>query len=496
MRTEKFVKAFQKASRPKTQGYDTQAEVRRVEGGTAWVHIPGGVDETPVKLTIDAKAGDNVQVRVSGGKAFLVGNATAPPTDNTVANEANSKASFASEAIEEQQEHFWYDGLGAHIEGISSGYRNDLKSDGMYIVKNGVVVAKFGTETEIYTTDGTELVHFGYDSGTDLGGGTATAPYYTLGKRRAGSTIGNYSLVCGFENISSRFASYSEGYATSSGGIASHAEGIDSVSSADAAHAEGRETSAAYMASHAEGYKSETTGQFGHAEGLETSAYYAAHSEGWGATASGAASHAEGRDCQATATYSHAEGWQTVASGTASHAQGYGTYATAGSQTTIGRWNEVTSSTTTDSDGNEVTTYDAGDYAFIIGIGSRSSNRANGLTVDWSGNVNAAGQVKSKTTTGSVTITSGIFSSTWLNTQAVAGNMVNISIAGTFTNTSAKSWTTIGTVANPPAVEQQGCFWGGGTDSGAFRIKTDGTISVTTASGVAQCRFNTSYIMG
>ena len=87
-------------------------------------------------------------------------------------------------------------------------------------------------------------------------------------------------------------------------------------------------------------------------------------------------------------------------------------------------------------------------------------------------------------------------SSTWLNTQAVAGNMVNISIARTFTNTSAKSWTTIGTVTNPPAVEQQGCFWGGGTDSGAFRIKTDGTISVTTASGVAQCRFNTSYIMG
>jgi hypothetical protein len=76
----------------KTSGYDTQAVVRRIEGNTAWVHIPGGVDETPVKLTIDAKKGDSVQVRVGGGKAFLVGNSTAPPTDDTTAIKADSKA--------------------------------------------------------------------------------------------------------------------------------------------------------------------------------------------------------------------------------------------------------------------------------------------------------------------------------------------------------------------------------------------------------------------
>lgn len=425
MRTEKFVKAFQKASRPKTQGYDTQAEVRRVEGGTAWVHIPGGVDETPVKLTIDAKTGDTVQVRVSGGRAFLVGNATAPPTDNTVANEANSKASFASEAIEEQQEHFWYDGLGAHIEGISSGYRNDLKSDGMYIVKNGVVVAKFGTETEIYTTDGTELVHFGYDEGNS-DGGTAIAPYYSLGVRKSGSTVGNYSVAEGWNSTASGYASLAEGNYTTASGNDSHAEGYASIASSLCSHAEGNRT-----------------------------------------TASGG--------------YSHAEGSYSTASGYSSHAQNAFTLASSDCQTAIGMCNVEDNANT---------------YALIIGNGASINARSNALTVDWSGNVSAAGQIKSTPTTGSVTITSGIFSSTWLNTQAVAGNMVNISIAGTFTDTSAKSWTTIGTVTNPPAVEQQGCFWGGGTDSGAFRIKTDGTISVTTASGVAQCRFNTSYIMG
>ena len=76
-----------KASDRKTSAYDTQATIRRIEGNTAWVHIPGGVDETPVQMTINAKEGDQVQVRVSGGRAFLVGNATAPPTDDSYARQ-------------------------------------------------------------------------------------------------------------------------------------------------------------------------------------------------------------------------------------------------------------------------------------------------------------------------------------------------------------------------------------------------------------------------
>lgn len=77
----------------KTKAYDTQAKVVREEGSTLWVHIPGGVDETPVKKTISAKAGDTVQVRVSGGSAWLVGNQSAPPTDDTTAIIADRKAS-------------------------------------------------------------------------------------------------------------------------------------------------------------------------------------------------------------------------------------------------------------------------------------------------------------------------------------------------------------------------------------------------------------------
>lgn len=91
-----IIEAMQSANNQGTSSYDSVAEVRRVEGGTAWVHIAGGVDETPVKLTIAAKAGDAVQVRVGGGRAWITGNASAPPTDNHVANIANTTAKTAN----------------------------------------------------------------------------------------------------------------------------------------------------------------------------------------------------------------------------------------------------------------------------------------------------------------------------------------------------------------------------------------------------------------
>ena len=83
-----------------TKAYDTSATVTRVDGSTVWVHIPGGVDETPVKRTINAKQGDTVQVHVSGGSAWLNGNTSAPPTDDTQANIAVEYALVAGNAAD------------------------------------------------------------------------------------------------------------------------------------------------------------------------------------------------------------------------------------------------------------------------------------------------------------------------------------------------------------------------------------------------------------
>lgn len=83
-------------TKDKTKAYDSTATVVRVDGDTLWVHIAGGVDETPVRKTINAEVGDTVQVRVSGGRAWVQGNETAPPTDDRKANIANTHAVEAS----------------------------------------------------------------------------------------------------------------------------------------------------------------------------------------------------------------------------------------------------------------------------------------------------------------------------------------------------------------------------------------------------------------
>ncbi len=94
-----IAKSIKAAASDKTKGYDTQAEVVRVDGDTAYVHIPGGVDETPTKMNISAEVGDKVQVRVAGGKAWITGNTSRPPTDDRTAKQAQNTARGASVAV-------------------------------------------------------------------------------------------------------------------------------------------------------------------------------------------------------------------------------------------------------------------------------------------------------------------------------------------------------------------------------------------------------------
>lgn len=86
---QELLDAINTISQSKDKSYDTPATVLRVEGETVWVHIDGGADETPVQKTINCSEGEIVQVRISNGSAFLVGNASAPPTDDTTANVAH-----------------------------------------------------------------------------------------------------------------------------------------------------------------------------------------------------------------------------------------------------------------------------------------------------------------------------------------------------------------------------------------------------------------------
>lgn len=361
-------------------GYDTTATVKRVEGGTAWVHIPGGVDETPVRMTVNANVGDNVQVRVSGGRAFIVGNGTAPPTDDGKAKELHAISSKAIGAVKgvadkafkiagNTAQYFWTteegSDTGAHITEIpKESFEADpehgganllLRSIGIAIRQGLVELASFsvaGMHVNTYDSQGNEvtIAHLGYGEG-NAQSGTAEAPYYTLGIRKSGADIGNYSVVEGEENEASYYC----------------------------AHAEGYETKASDTASHAEGSLTKASNVYSHAEGIFT-------------TASGGASHSEGDTTTASGMNAHAEGGNTVASGWNSHAAGHGTIAQRAHQTVVGEYNVA------DTGGSDA--LDRGTYAFIVGNGTSDSARSNGFTVDWNGTGRFEGSVIAKDYTG------------------------------------------------------------------------------------------------
>ena len=175
----------------------------------------------------------------------------------------------------------------------------------------------------------TVMAHFGYGEGTAQSG-TANAPYFTLGERESGSTVGNWSTAEGMRATASGYASHAEGTVNTARGQASHAEGSGNIATNEASHA-----------------------------------------EGFNNTASGTYSHVEGSSCTASGYDSHAEGQGTEASGIYSHAQNQGTVAASDHQTALGKYNVS----------------DSGDnYAVIIGNG-RSNARSNALTVKWDGSV-------------------------------------------------------------------------------------------------------------
>lgn len=71
-------------SEQKKSGSDYTGTVTMVKGSTAYVRFTGAeISDTPVSMSVDCKPGDKVRVRVVNGRAWLTGNDTKPPTNDT-----------------------------------------------------------------------------------------------------------------------------------------------------------------------------------------------------------------------------------------------------------------------------------------------------------------------------------------------------------------------------------------------------------------------------
>lgn len=325
----------------KSTGSDYTATVTRVEGNTAYVQMTGAdINDTPVALTINASVGDKVRVRVNNGKAWIMGNDDAPPTDNTYARNVNTylskqigytngNVSALGKIVQTVQkiagntnQYFWHTetgtDTGAHITEIpQEDFVADPENGGGNLLarSNGVAVrdglnelATFGADgMRVLSPDGTtEMAHVGYGS-VNIAGQTVNGVFYTLGRRTTGADIGQLSFAEGNNVVASR--EYC------------HAEGLNTISSNQASHAEGA-----------------------------------------GTISSGLASHAEGSTCEAKHT--------------GAHAQNVGTLASSYAQTALGSFNVEDTSQA---------------YLVIVGKGASSNNRSNAMTLDWNGNTTIAG---------------------------------------------------------------------------------------------------------
>lgn len=170
-----FVKEIASAMKEsKTKPYDTVAEVLRVDEKTAYVHIDGGADETPAQMAINCKSGDTVKIRVSGGKAWLTGNLTSPPTDDTAAekvkqsHERFKKGTAKNFGLQNEKiinaaktaTNFidYIDGVGlivGDMRGNTLKQNTLLDSNGMAVRNGSNEIVRFGTAPIVITnTDG------------------------------------------------------------------------------------------------------------------------------------------------------------------------------------------------------------------------------------------------------------------------------------------------------------------------------------------------------
>lgn len=335
-----FIKAIQNANKTATSAYDTAARVTRVEGSTAWVHVEGGVEETPVEMSISCEPGDDVRVRINKGAAYIIGNNTNPPTNDKAAvqqvmNISQIARQTATKAYEYLQSLF--DELSKYVAKGTSNI--GILSEVMKKTGDGVEIYKNDTDNNVYVqihdSDVDVIQKAGNRAQKIFKAGVNNNQPFISAFSNDNTNPGIYSSAIGYGAVASGYNAHAEGAGIASEAFA-HAEGYNgNEASATGAHAEGGSNAAFGPFSHAEGLSSLAVNTASHSEGGSTRAYnFYAHAEGGYTKAFGGYAHAEGNSSVSVAESSHSEGYNTKAYGSCSHAEGQSTTTGTGQQAT------------------------------------------------------------------------------------------------------------------------------------------------------------------
>lgn len=159
--TDAIRSLFEMLTQKEKSGSDYTGTVTRVEGKTAYVRFDGAdIDDTPVALSIGAKEGDTVRIRVADGRAWLVGNDSAPPNDSSGVAYDLVRTNALIDAIRTERitgENGWINLL----LGTFNYGNGALKWNGSELSLNGKVIAKTG-EIGDFTISGGALINENY----------------------------------------------------------------------------------------------------------------------------------------------------------------------------------------------------------------------------------------------------------------------------------------------------------------------------------------------
>lgn len=202
--TDAIRELFELLTKKEKSGSDYTGRVTRVDGKTAYVQFDGSdITDTPVALSIGAKAGDSVRVRVADGRAWLVGNDDAPPNDSSeVGYELALTNALIRQLTTEQinGENGWINLLLGTFN-----YGNKLIWNGKELTLNGKVVTTSGQiggwnigSDRIYSTNSNGnyvVLANGSNANQDVlvvrtGAGTSADPYTWPFYVRADGTLG------------------------------------------------------------------------------------------------------------------------------------------------------------------------------------------------------------------------------------------------------------------------------------------------------------------
>lgn len=166
----------------------SQATVTRVDNeGIVWIHIPGGIDETPVngRSTANVEPGDSVFVEIVGGRANIVGNSTSPSVSTREINnavepvvmqiddiskqvDAAKTAATGAEAIASAiNQHFWTDKQGVHVTQVTKDEFVQTPSGPNQLSNSeGLLLRDGSTYLSAFTTDG-QYIYDGHGNGEE-----------------------------------------------------------------------------------------------------------------------------------------------------------------------------------------------------------------------------------------------------------------------------------------------------------------------------------------